>query len=51
MNEYSILLEQYKKQLADTTEERNVYLAKYTILKMKLEELKQEMEEGAKDDK
>ena len=51
MNEYSIVLEQYKKQLADMIEERNVYLAKYTILKMKLEELKQEMEEGAKDDK
>lgn len=49
MNEFSILLEQYKKQLADMTVERNLYLAKYAILKIKFDELKQKMEEGAKD--
>ena len=51
MNEFSILLEQYKKQLADMTEERNLYLARYAILKIKCDELKQKIEEAVKDDK
>ena len=51
MNEVSILLDQYKIQLEDMTEERNLYLAEYAILKIKFDELKQKMEEGVKDDK
>lgn len=51
MSEIEVMMNLYKKQLADTIEECNLYKAKYIVLQQQYEKLKQEKEDNKKDDK
>ena len=50
MPEIEVMLNLYKKELADKTEECNLFKAKYLVLQEKFNKLKEEKEEK-KDDK
>lgn len=45
MSEIEIMLNLYKKQLADSIEECNLFKAKYVVLQQQYEKLKQKKEE------
>lgn len=45
MNEVQILVQEYKQQLADINEERNIYLAKCAILQKEKAELNKQIDE------
>lgn len=51
MSEIEVMMNLYKKQLADSIEECNLYKAKYIVLQQQYDKLKQEKEENKKDDK
>lgn len=50
MSDIEVMLNLYKKQLADAIEEGNLFKAKYIVLQQQYEKLKQEKEENKKDD-
>ena len=45
MSEVQILVQEYKQQLADINEERNIYLAKCAILQKEKAELNKQIDE------
>ena len=51
MSDIEVMLNLYKKQLADSIEECNLFKAKYIVLQQQYEKLKQEKEENKKADK
>lgn len=48
MSDIEVMLNLYKKQLADAIEECNLFKAKYIVLQQQYEKLKQEKEENKK---